>query len=123
MNNTTEKKIRFAHFRSPVTGTGDGISCGPRGGCTIALKEDVDQQGGLVTLAAIKFCHPNDNFNRKEGRKKAGWLLDKLSYHQGQLKETTHVGYDRYYYRAGGFADTVPQLLAEVEQQTGYIRG
>lgn len=116
--NINKETTRFYHLR-PATKDG---KLAARAGCTVAVNETQDNSGGLITLAAIKFCHPNDNFNRKEGRKKSGWLLDKNAFHDGTLDEKTHVGYDRYYCVAGGLADAVPVILGRVAEQTGYGR-
>lgn len=118
MNNNTDNRIRFSHFRSY-----DGDHILSRGGATAAYREGIDQDGGIVTMMAVRFCHPNDNYNKAQARDKARGLLDKLAYHNGTLKETTHVGYDRYYYRAGPLGNNIPALLEAVEQQTGYRRG
>ena len=93
-----------------------------RSGATIAYAEAVDQDGGLTTLAAVKYCHPNDNYSKSQGRNKARGLLTKLAVHDGALQEKTYVGGNRYFYRAGSITDNLGGIVQAVQEVGGYAR-
>lgn len=118
--------VRFSHLRDhKVVLTTDGTKRQtlPNGGATCAFKEVRDKEGGLMTLMAVKYCHPSDLYTKKQGRIKAAGLLRRLELNEGDLKETTHVGFDRYLTHAGSMSDSVAGMLANIEHQTGYRRG
>lgn len=73
-----DPEVKFIHFRCPVTAAPFGLpsSAGgisPQGGATVAYRTDGD-----VTLAAVAYCNPVDNFSYALGRVKANGRLTSL---------------------------------------------
>lgn len=67
--------MKFAHIRPPKV---NGVTPS-KGGITIAF----NYEGNSCYSYACAYCHPNDNYNKRLGRAKAG----------GRLNSQKHVKY------------------------------
>lgn len=121
--NFPPESFKFSHLRRLQVLAGDSApTISPRGGATVAFVEDRDVDGNVITVAAVAFCHDNDNYNRRLGRAKAAGQLLRLTSKGGTLTERNVNGLDRYYRLAGGTDVVVPQLLRQLEKAGGYAR-
>lgn len=109
--------LRYLHLR-PVDEEGKVYA---RGGATLAYAEDRDQDGGIVTRYAVAYCHPYDNYNKATGRFKASKQMERMTF-VGATNEVTAHGFLRFATDAGDSRTTLPELLAVIEAQSGYVR-
>lgn len=90
-------EVKFIHFRCPITvppfglpkapGVESGIS--PQGGATVAYRTD-----GNVTLAAVAYCNPKDNFSYELGRVKASGRLISLHSKRHEADDDKYFRYE-----------------------------
>lgn len=80
MKRPNEEKIalpvKYIHIRRV---SANGLSVLPNGGATIAYTDTIpSEHEPQEILCAVAFCHPNDNFSKFLGRKKATGQLARL---------------------------------------------
>lgn len=111
--------IRFSHLRAT-----EGAALASNGGATVAVTAaEVDDKS--YVLAAVSYCNPKDTFSRPIGRQQASSRLKWLGQQVAQknfVNEVTYDGKTRYFVVEGTAEAVVPELLASIADDGGYVR-
>lgn len=93
MRDVKDGEVKFTHFRMPSEQNKlDGIvvvGISPQGGATVAYVTN-----GNVTLAAVAYCNPKDNFSHAMGRVKSNGRLTGLMANHEKVDDDKYFKYE-----------------------------